>query len=772
VKVRTLLAGESRISRIAATIAVATGALVLIGWVLDVPVLKSVLPGLSTMKVNTALALVLAGVSLGFSSVGWSRRLATTFAVAAGMLGLLTVLEYLVGRNFGIDQLLIRDSAVGSTFPGRPGINTALCFVLLSAGLLRSNEWRRTAEACVLGAALIALTAIVGYVYSAASLSGIASYTRMALHTALVIVVLCAGTLARGPDGPFIAIVRSHGPGGAVVRRILPIMLAVLLALGWLRLKGQVAGLYGTEFGVAILVLTSMVALCVITLVIAARLNHAESMYRSFVENSPYGIMRTLPIGTILAANPALVRMLGYESEAEILPLKARDLYVHPEDRPIPVAQLLARGELILELRWKRKDGAGITVRASGRVIRDAGGNVEYFDNVIEDVTQQRVLEMQLQQARKMEAIGQLAGGVAHDFNNLLTVILGSADLLLTAPSAGSSDREEIGDIRRAAMRAAELTRQLLAFSRQQVLQPKVLDLNHVVEGMEKMLGRLIGAEVDLRTRLAPDLGAVRADPSQLEQIILNLAVNARDAMPEGGELTVETANANLDAPYVAAHGPVPPGSYVMLAVSDTGVGMDQATQARVFEPFFTTKEMGKGTGLGLATVYGIVKQSGGFIWLYSEPGQGATFKIYLPRVVTGTDAATAVTDPGVLIGTETVLLVEDEDAVRTLTQRVLEGQGYTVLVAEDGPTALALAGRHSGAIHLLISDVVMPKMRGREVASRLAELRPETKVLFISGYAGEAATRRGILEAGMAFLQKPFTVEGLARKVREVLDG
>ncbi|HWZ28851.1 MAG TPA: response regulator [Gemmatimonadales bacterium] len=502
------------------------------------------------------------------------------------------------------------------------------------------------------------------------------------------------------------------------------------------------------------------------------RLRTSETMYRSLVANSPFGIQRVSPEGRVLSANPALVAMLGYDNEDEVLKLDmARDVYAVAAERASQVSNLIAQGELTVESEWKRRDGTRIRARRTGRVVRSPDGDVLYFDIVVEDVTQQRVTEQQLAQARKMEAIGQLAGGVAHDFNNLLTVILGSSDLLLETVAADSPDRAEIGDIRQAALRAAELTRQLLAFSRQQVLQPQALDLNHVVEGMQKMLGRLIGEDVELRTALDASLGTVRADPGQMEQIILNLAVNARDAMPDGGHLTIETANADLDATYVAAHSPALPGPYVMLAVTDTGMGMDQATQSRVFEPFFTTKEQGKGTGLGLATVYGIVKQSGGLIWLYSEPGQGATFKIYLPRITAAATAHTVPPDPRALRGTETVLVVEDDSTVRSLTQRVLAGQGYTVLVADSGAAALALVLGHAGAIDLLITDVVMPGMSGRDLGNRFIEARPTARVLFLSGYPGEAIARRGILEAGVNFLQKPFTVEALGRKVREVLE-
>jgi CheY-like chemotaxis protein len=370
-----------------------------------------------------------------------------------------------------------------------------------------------------------------------------------------------------------------------------------------------------------------------------------------------------------------------------------------------------------------------------------------------------------------MEAVGRLAGGVAHDFNNLLTAILGYSELLLLDLSEKDPRRHYVADIIHTADRASSLTRQLLAFGRKQILQPRILNLNEVITDMEKMLRRLLGEDLDLIPLLDPHLGAVKADPGQMEQVIMNLAVNARDAMARGGLLTIETENVSLDEAYVQDHVEVIPGPYVMLAVSDTGAGMDAATQAQIFEPFFTTKEPGKGTGLGLATVYGIIKQSGGHIWVYSEPGQGTSFKIYLPRVAEAALPLMAAAAPAAsLQGRETILVVEDEKELREVICQALRTYGYTVLEARHGSEALLICARHQGQIHLVLTDVVMPKMNGGQLVERLAPLR-KMKVLFMSGYTEDTASLQGLLAAGVPFLEKPFKIITLVQKVREVLD-
>ncbi len=504
-------------------------------------------------------------------------------------------------------------------------------------------------------------------------------------------------------------------------------------------------------------------------------LRQSEAHFRSLVENAPYGIYRSTTDGRLLAVNPALVKLLGYGSEDELLVADlATQIYHDPAERDRLIAEQGQRPWIQeVEARWKRKDGSPVRVRLSGRTVVNERGQMDGFEGFVEDVTAKELLEQQLRQAQKMEAVGRLAGGVAHDFNNLLTVILGSADMLLSELGSNDPHGAEASAIKRAATRAAALTHQLLAFSRRQALAPKVLDVNVVVADAAKLLRRLIGEDIELATISRAGAGRVRVDPSQLEQVLMNLVVNARDAMPEGGNITIETDVVELDSQYASTRPAVVPGRYVMVAVSDTGVGMDRETQTHLFEPFFTTKELGKGTGLGLATVYGIVKQSGGYIWVYSEPGQGATFKIYLPVVA---EPAAAPTEdervPSRLDGSETILLVEDEETVRALALRVLARRGYTLLEAADGEEALRKASEHLGPIHLLMTDVIMPRMTGRELARHLTEARAELKVLYASGYTDDAVFRHGVLEPGTAFLQKPFTPDALARTVREVIDG
>jgi len=503
-----------------------------------------------------------------------------------------------------------------------------------------------------------------------------------------------------------------------------------------------------------------------------AALRNSEAEYRTLVEEAPHGIYRCTREGQLLAVNDALVALLGYASKAELMRMNTHEFYQNPQERARLIEQHWDSGRLeVVEVEWKRKNGQALTVRLNGWGLRDASGAVVNFVIFAENVTDRRVLEQQLRQAQKMEAIGRLSGGVAHDFNNLLGVIIGYSEVLEQCLDQRGPLRKHAEEIKKAGQRAASLTRQLLAFSRQQVLELNVFDLNAVVSDMEKMLRRLIGEDVELTTVLDPALGRIKADQGQLEQVIMNLAVNARDAMPRGGKLILETANVELDEAYTRQHPGSRPGSYVMLSVTDSGVGMDAETQTHIFEPFFTTKERGKGTGLGLATVYGVIKQSGGYIWVDSQVGQGASFKIYLPRIA----EPVVSSDPGeprvgALRGSETVLVVEDEEPLRKLAGQLLGSADYTVLEASSGAEAIQVAEQHHGPIQLLLTDVVMPDMNGRVLAEQLVLLHPDIKVLYMSGYTDSVIAEHGVLKPNTHLLHKPFTRETLMRKVREVL--
>ncbi|MBA3760326.1 MAG: PAS domain S-box protein, partial [Gemmatimonadales bacterium] len=495
-------------------------------------------------------------------------------------------------------------------------------------------------------------------------------------------------------------------------------------------------------------------------------LAESEALYRKVIEASFDGICIT-EAGVVREANRGFAAMFGYSND-EVVGRPVLELIA--ADSVELVRQRLTQGvEGTYELVGKRKDGTKILLEATARThnIGSRPGRL----TALRDVTEKRQLEDQFRQAQKMEAVGRLAGGVAHDFNNLLTVISSCAELVLMDTPEADPRRENLQEIRKASQAAAGLTRQLLAFSRQQVIEPRLVSIEEVVATAEKMLQRLIGEDVELVALLNDHPATVKIDPSQLEQVIMNLAVNARDAMPEGGKLTLETSSVELDEAYARAHWPAIAGRFALLAVSDNGTGMNEQTRARMFEPFFTTKEVGKGTGLGLAMVYGIVKQSGGFIWVYSEPGHGTTFKIYLPQV----DEAPAISQQAPtatsLLGNETILLTEDAPALRAAAHQILERYGYTVIDAPSSTAALTMARTRTGPIHLLLTDVVMPGMSGRELAEQFTARSPEVKVLYMSGYTDDTVVRHGVLRPGTAYLQKPFTPDALARKVREVLD-
>ncbi|HKV24904.1 MAG TPA: PAS domain S-box protein [Candidatus Acidoferrum sp.] len=502
----------------------------------------------------------------------------------------------------------------------------------------------------------------------------------------------------------------------------------------------------------------------------------AESRYRTLVEQVA-AISYIADLGMSAKwhyVSPQIEAILGYTQEEWLADSENWMRFIPKEDHGVVEEAETAslRGERFqAEYRFVKKDGSVVWVNDTAVVVSGSDSH-PVMEGIIVDITERKLLENQLQQSRRMEAVGRLAGGIAHDFNNLLTIIKGYAELALQRSGIPAELRGDVMQIEGASERASMLIRQLLAFSRRQVLQPKVIDLNAIVVGLDKLLGRLMGEHIEMATHCGTNVGNVRADPAQVEQVIMNLVVNARDAMPKGGRLTVETMNVDLDSTYARDHVTVKPGPYVMLAVSDTGMGMSPETVAHIFEPFFTTKESGKGTGLGLSTVYGIVKQSGGYIWVYSEPGKGTTFKVYLPRVTDAVDGKPAVKEiPGAAKGSETVLLVEDEEAVRELAGRILTAKGYCVVTAKSALEAEQYAAKNGGEIHLLLTDMMMPGMSGRDLAAKITARNPRTRVLYMSGYTDNVLSQGGVLEDGVSFLQKPFTPAVLVQKVRDVLD-
>jgi two-component system, cell cycle sensor histidine kinase and response regulator CckA len=780
-------------SKFAGLMVIVTGLLVITGWGLHIEVFKSVLPGLVTMKVNVALCLLLLGSALLLLQEERGPR--TQFAgrllaLLAAALGLATLSQYHFGWDLGIDQLFF-NQAVGSEpvlYSGRMAPATALLLFLLGCGLGLFHARFYWATHLLTSLTLtLSFVALLGYLYKVESLYKIGAYSSVALHTSAAVFLLCLGIFCARPDQGFMKICFSDSPGGLMVRRLLPMAVLTSVVLGLVRLMGQRAGFYGTEVGLSLMVTSSVIALAAIILWNATSLYRmdikrkeaegalwaTEERYRDLFENANDMIYTIDLQGNFISVNRMTTEVTGYTSE-ETASLNMAQI-IAPEYAELAsrnfTEKLLGKSEAtIYTLEIICKNGRRLPVEVNSRLIYEAGKPVA-IQGIARDISERQRLEDQLRQAQKMESVGRLAGGVAHDFNNLLTAIIGYSQMAMRHLDPDAPVQKEIHEVERAGKRAAELTSQLLAFSRKQALQTTTLDLNLMVINIEKMLCRLIGEDIELSTKLAADLSKVKADPGQIEQIIMNLAVNARDAMPGTGKLTIETANVELDEAYTQNHLTVNPGQYVMLAFSDTGVGMDKETQSQIFEPFFTTKESGKGTGLGLSTVYGIVKQSGGNIWVYSEPGKGTTFKIYFPALEMSAKAEEArapLAEP--VKGTETILLVEDDESVRKIVSRILETNGYKVLQATSTADALQLYKLHTDEIDLLITDVIMPFMSGQELVQKISSFGNEIKVLYMSGYTDNAIVHHGVLEADRPFLQKPFSPEALARKVRAVI--
>ncbi len=812
------------------------GSLGLLGWALGVPALQGLVPGLVAMNPLTAACLV-----LGSSSLLLLRHGATPLHQRLGMVltalvcfgAGLKLLDLSLGTDFHPDQWLFpaRLDGDGSIQPNRMAPNTAVALACLGLSLtllrLRRN---RTSQLVVLVPLGISLLAILGYVLDAQGLYGVRAFIPMALNTALALWCVSIGVFFARPGEGLTRILLCDDAGGVLARRVMPAALALPLVLAWLRTHAARAGLLATEESVPVMVLVSVAATSVFIWLTAirlsradgerkeailaleaaqrelearvhartfeleertrqleaevedrrrteARLGESELRYRLLFHGNPHPMwVYSRDSLRFLAVNEAAVALYGY-AEAEFLQMTIRDIRP-PEDVPALtsfIASTEPQASTAGEWRHRRKDGSTIDVAISSHPLPFGGSDAMLV--LAQDVTGRKHLEAQLRQAQKMEAVGQLAGGVAHDFNNLLTAILGYSQLLRSRLSADPRS-ELVGhavEIEKAGMRAAGLTRQLLAFSRQQVLQPKVLDLNEAILDMDKMLRRLLNADIELQTVPAPVLSRVKADPGQIEQVILNLVVNARDAMPDGGQLTIETANVYLDGSQLRGREDLTPGPFVMLAISDNGVGMDESVRARIFEPFYTTKEVGRGTGLGLSTVHGIVKQSGGHIEAYSELGKGTTFKVYLPEVDAPLDnQRTGPRDLAVRGGTETILVVEDDEIVRTMIVRTLREAGYHVLEAMRRDEALAICRTFREdrvPVDLMLSDVVMPGMSIAELAAELRSLQPDLKVVYMSGYTDKSVTRQGLLDSADSFIQKPFAGPTLLATLRTVLD-
>ena len=801
-----------------ASLAVALlGTSVLVGWRIDQSHLKSGIPGLVAMNPVTAVSFVAAGLALCL--LREELLPARSLLVARILAGLVVVLplaslsRLYLPWDLALDRLLFsaQVAVASGGHPNRMAPNTGLNFVLLGLALLslarRDARGWRVAEGMTVAAGLFALIAVLGYAYESRLLYGVGAFIPMAVNTAVGFVLLSAGVLCARPGEGLLALFLADGPGGVLARRIVPSAFLIPAVLGWLALKGQMSGLFDTAGGLALMAAATTLTIATLIWSSAVSLDQsdrararaeqrvrranddlearvvertreverANEELRALFQASPLAICTLSTDSLVLSWNPAATELFGWTA-AEVL---GRFPPFVPPDMMDEVTRLRDRvksGAPITNYETQRlhKDGRRLELSLSTASLFDKSGATCGVVAVYTNVGHRKLLEAQLRQAQKMEAVGRLAGGVAHDFNNILTAIRAGAEFLLADLDGEDPRRQDAADIRSAADRAAGLTRQLLAFSRQQVLQPKVVDLNAVVTSIEPMLRRLVEENISLETCLGADLRRVQADPNQLEQVLLNLVVNARDAMPDGGTLLIETSNVVLDEEYPRSHATARPGPHVLLSVTDTGCGMDAATQAQVFEPFFTTKPVGVGTGLGLATVYGIVKQSGGHIWVYSEVGRGTTFKIYFPPHTGPADDAAPEpprqTRPAAAVSDATILLVEDDVAVRDVVSRLLQRHGYRVREVPNGAQALTTLADSSVAIDLVISDIVMPEMSGLELRDRLGTIRPGLPLLLMSGYSEEAITRLGNPATVGPLVEKPFTVQGILEKVEQVL--
>jgi two-component system, cell cycle sensor histidine kinase and response regulator CckA len=775
---------SSRPAVVAALVVVVHSGGVLIGWAAGWSLFLTPPPSFIPMAPTTALAFLALSLAL-------IARLRAPAGAAVRNAG--TVLSWIVATlalvNIALpsvlDQLL--GGATGQFGRVRLGVMspvTAAAVIPLALAIAATGSRSHYVGALATIAAIVGATVALGYAYGTPLLYG-GGTIPVSLPTGLSLLVLGVATvLAAGPEmWPLDRLVGVE-PRARMLRAFLPATAGLVVLIGLL--DSRLAGLFGGDH-VLIAAWFAVIGVALVALLVSRLSRHiaseidranaeqhrAERRYREMFEQSVAGITTTRVVdGRVIMCNEACARIFGYGSPAEFTKQQARDLWWDPAEREQLVAALRVSpgGIRNFEARMKRKDGTPAWVMCNVTLRENAEGE-SILESILIDVSDRKSLEQQLWQAQKLDALGSLAGGVAHDFNNLLTAIIGYADILRDDLGADSSHTDDLNEIIKASDRAAALTRQLLAFSRRQPFEPKSLRIDERVTDMEKMLRRLLGPPVQLVTATDADLAAIMADPNQLEQVVLNLAVNSRDAMPEGGTVTIETRNVRLDEPYAQGPSAVPSGTYVMLAVSDTGTGMSPETLSRLFEPFFTTKDKGKGTGLGLSTVYGIVKQSQGHVIVYSEPGVGTTFKCFFPVSEVRPRVSRPMQAPVEVKGTETILLVEDEEPIRVLAETALGRLGYRILAAHDGNAAMTLAASHDGPIHLLLSDGVLSGVRVPELLRRFVAQRPETRILLMSGYSQEAVFQNDIVAPNTAFLPKPFTIRQLTERVREVLD-
>jgi PAS domain S-box-containing protein len=775
---------------------------------------------------DAGVAFILLGISLGilarWPQGRWKRLFAQLSALAVVVWAVTTLIHLVALKGPGFKQWLLHwtqsgDGATTIVMSATSASNfILLALALLIAPLQKAYFHTFTKILCFCSASIAFVCAMDAFLLPDVSYSGTGLLS-------CVMFMACSIAIPLAQTGRLPAVVAGQGIGSQAFRRLLPAAVVIPIALAWLTLQGEMNGRFGGEFGGAAAALATVLLLGILIWWNAKTLNRHESMlqqaqeelkreradletrvqertgalltanraleqemiehlkadqaleaserkYRSLVENSPYGIYQSTSDGQLLYANPAFARMLGQVAGFECAGFGLTDLYVDSQTRRSLLPELMKQRSFRgVEVQWQNANGSPITVRLSGRMVQDDASLGPVFEVTAEDITEYRMLEEQFLQVQKMEAVGRLAAGISHDFNNILGVIIGQIELLNDSLSEDHPAKVNVDRVRQAARRAVILIRQLLTFSRQETIQPRVLNLNDAVESVAELLRPMIGEDIELRVSLEEKLDKIKADPAQIDQIVMNLAVNARDAMQQGGILTLQTANVALDRAYQETHCSIPPGNYVMLAVRDTGSGMDPQTRARVFEPFFTTKGPGKGTGLGLSTVYGIVAKSGGHIWVYSEPDHGTTFKIYFPQVTDAIEPSSQETNAESLRGSETILLVEDDEAVRLTTTAILEGAGYHVLTAGSALVAIELARMRDTNIDLVLTDVVMPMMSGAEMLPLLRAFRPGLKAIFMSGYAGEHIAARG-LNVGDVLLEKPFSKNDLLQQIRKML--